>query len=207
MSCLQLRTNIGLEITRLLDRIFTTMTPQQFLLNRLTDFTSHNATRNEEARRITALVNSSPRAAYRDNFVPGHLTGSAWIVDPTTSKVLLLHHAKLNRWLQPGGHADGEYDLAAVALREAQEESGLTSLTLKDGAIFDLDIHTIPERGHEPAHLHFDVRFVVIADSSEPPIVSHESHDVAWFDFTEISQITSDESVLRMARKWLDQHL
>jgi len=190
MSCLQPKRNIGLEIARLLDRIFTTMTPQQFLLNRLTDFTSHNATRNEEARRITELVHSSPRAAYRDNFVPGHLTGSAWIVDPTTSKVLLLHHAKLNRWLQPGGHADGEYDLAAVALREAHEESGLTSLALKDGAIFDLDIHAI-----------------VIADSSEPPIVSHESHDVAWFDFTEISQITSDESVLRMARKWLDQHL
>jgi 8-oxo-dGTP pyrophosphatase MutT (NUDIX family) len=156
--------------------------------------------RSDVAQRTIDLVLSSPRAAYRDNFSPGHLTGSAWVLDPRAEKVLLLHHAKLKRWLQPGGHADGEYDLAAVALREASEESGLASLALADPGIFDIDIHVIPERGEEPEHSHFDVRFVVTADSAIPPVISHESLGAAWVPLHGLKAITSDESVLRMAQ-------
>jgi 8-oxo-dGTP pyrophosphatase MutT (NUDIX family) len=179
------------------------MTPKDKLQEQLFAFAQATPSRREEAQRIAELIASSPRAAYRDNFNPGHLTGSAWVVDPASSKVLLLHHAKLSRWLQPGGHADGEYDLAAVALREASEETGLTSLTLQSGTIFDIDIHAIPARGHEPAHLHFDVRYVVTADSTETPRISDESRDVAWLEFGTITQVTSDKSVLRMAQIWL----
>jgi 8-oxo-dGTP pyrophosphatase MutT (NUDIX family) len=177
---------------------------QQQLIDRVRTFASRNTERREVANRVIELICSSPRAAYRDNFSPGHLTGSAWVVDPVASQVLLLHHAKLGRWLQPGGHADGEYDIAAVALREAQEESGLTTLRLIEAEIFDIDIHRIPERAHEPEHYHFDIRFVVAADSQEQPVISHESHGAKWVKIDEIGTLTSDESVLRMARMFVE---
>src|ERR1022692_1433569 len=84
----------------------------------------------------------------------GHLTGSAWIVDKAHTRTLLTHHRKLDKWLQLGGHADGDPDLLAVAMREAREESGLTKLRAASVEIFDLDRHWIPERKAEPAHWH-----------------------------------------------------
>ena len=96
----------------------------------------------------------------------GHITGSAWVVDIAGNRVLLADHAKLGRWLQPGGHSDGDPDTLAVALREAREESGLDVRALDD-AIFDIDVHRIPARGDEPAHLHFDVRFLVQAEHDQ----------------------------------------
>ena len=132
----------------------------------------------------------------------GHFTGSAWLVSVDGERVLLTHHRKLDRWLQLGGHADGDGDLAAVALREAEEESGMSGLCL-EGGIFDLDRHQIPARGDEPAHWHYDVRFVVRA-SSEAFEVSEESHSLAWRSIAGIAaDATADESLRRMARKWL----
>ena len=78
--------------------------------------------------------------------VPGHLTGSAWVVTPDRSRTLLTHHLKLDKWLQLGGHADGDGDLLAVALREAREESGLTRIRALSADVFDLDRHWIPPR-------------------------------------------------------------
>jgi 8-oxo-dGTP pyrophosphatase MutT (NUDIX family) len=135
--------------------------------------------------------------------VPGHLTGSAWLLDGTSRRVLLTHHRKLNKWLQLGGHADGDGDLARVALREAEEESGLSDLIVEP-EIFDLDRHMIPARGNEPAHWHYDVRFVVHAGESEAFVVTDESHALAWREIAEIAVDSSvDESVRCMARKWL----
>ena len=132
----------------------------------------------------------------------GHFTGSAWLVSVDGERVLLTHHRKLGRWLQLGGHADGDGDLAAVALREAEEESGLSGLAL-EGGIFDLDRHLIPARGDEPAHWHYDVRFVVRA-SDEVFRVSEESHSLAWKSIAEIAaDTTADDSMRRMALKWL----
>jgi 8-oxo-dGTP pyrophosphatase MutT (NUDIX family) len=134
---------------------------------------------------------------------PGHFTGSAWVVSVDGERALLLHHRKLGRWLQPGGHADGDGDLASVALREAEEETGLTGLRI-EGGVFDLDRHLIPARGNEPAHYHYDVRFVVKAGASEDFIVSEESHALKWLPVAEIAADSrADESVRRMARKWL----
>lgn len=132
----------------------------------------------------------------------GHVTGSAWVVDQTGKKVLLTHHRKLNRWLQLGGHADGDSDVLAVAMREVEEESGLEQVQPCSSEIFDIDIHPIPLRGSEAAHLHYDIRFAFVNVGSEAYCVSDESHDLRWIDLQELSKVTQEESMRRMARKW-----
>lgn len=133
----------------------------------------------------------------------GHFTGSSWLVSADGQRVLLTHHRKLDRWLQLGGHADGEDDLARVALIEAGEESGLSGLVL-EGGIFDLDRHLIPARKSDPDHYHYDVRYVVRATDHEEYVVGDESHDLAWRPIRElVDEPGLDESVRRMARRWL----
>jgi 8-oxo-dGTP pyrophosphatase MutT (NUDIX family) len=133
----------------------------------------------------------------------GHFTGGAWLVSGDGRRVLLTHHRKLERWLQLGGHADGDTDLARVTLREAEEESGLTDLVVEPD-IFDLDRHWIPERKSEPGHWHYDVRYVVRATGSEEFVVSEESLELAWRDIASIAADDSaDESLRRMACRWL----
>jgi len=131
----------------------------------------------------------------------GHLTGSAWILSADRSKVLLTHHHKLDRWLQLGGHADGDPDMVSVALREASEESGLTNLRVASGELFDFDRHEIPARGDEPAHWHFDFRFVIEADPAEPLMISSESKDLAWVEIGRVTSLNPEESMARMVRK------
>ncbi|MGB0133229.1 NUDIX hydrolase [Dokdonella sp.] len=133
----------------------------------------------------------------------GHFTGSAWLVSADGLRVLLTHHRKLNRWLQLGGHADGEPDSSLVALQEAREESGLPGLIVEP-EIFDLDRHWIPEHGGVPGHWHLDIRHVVRTTRSEEFVVSDESHALAWRDISEIAvDPDADESLRRMALRWL----
>ena len=132
----------------------------------------------------------------------GHITGSAWIVNNAGTHTLLTHHKKMNKWMQPGGHADGESDVLRVAIREADEESGLTQLQVEDAKIFDVDIHQIPARGSEAQHLHYDIRFALRAHGSEKFIVSDESHDLAWVEIAQLADYSSEESMLRMTQKW-----
>ena len=153
----------------------------------------------EVAQQILAFIHEHPDAAARSNLY-GHLTGSAWVVNRARDKVLLLHHKKLNRWMQLGGHADGEFDLLSVALREAREESGLSRIETVSGAVFDVDIHEIPAWKDVPRHFHFDVRFLLCGDDSETPIQNDESNGVAWVPLHDIAAYTEEESVLRMAR-------
>ncbi len=132
----------------------------------------------------------------------GHVTGSAWIINPEKTHCLLVFHKKLKRWLQPGGHADGMENVFLVAKKEAEEETGLLNLHAPTGEIFDLDIHVIPERNQEPAHKHYDLRYLFIADPSEPLQTSEESLDLAWIPFDQLSKMTENNaSILRMAEK------
>ncbi|MDN5781647.1 MAG: NUDIX hydrolase [Luteimonas sp.] len=133
----------------------------------------------------------------------GHFTASAWLVDRSGTRILLTHHRKLGMWLQLGGHADGDRDLARTALREAEEESGLADLQVVPG-IFDLDRHRIPEHKGVPAHWHYDVRYLVQAGDDEDFVVSDESHALAWRDIASLAgDEDADASLRRMARKWL----
>lgn len=133
----------------------------------------------------------------------GHFTASAWLLDRAGARVLLTHHRKLGIWVQLGGHADGDRDLARVALREAEEESGLAGLRV-DPEIFDLDRHWIPEYKGVPGHWHYDVRYVVQVGDSEDFVVGEESHALAWRDIRAISaDAGADASLRRMAGKWL----
>jgi 8-oxo-dGTP pyrophosphatase MutT (NUDIX family) len=142
-----------------------------------------------------------PGAFHRDH-LPGHITGSAWIVNQDVSKILLVLHAKLGRWLQPGGHADGEENVLAVARREAEEETGLKKLHTLSPAIFDLDIHPIPARPNFPAHLHYDVRFLLQASEREKLVISEESTGLRWFSLKEIPGLTgNNKSIMRMLVK------
>ncbi|KRA52601.1 NUDIX hydrolase [Pseudoxanthomonas sp. Root65] len=131
----------------------------------------------------------------------GHLTGGVWLVSGDGRRVLLTHHRKLDRWLQLGGHADGDTDMARVTLKEAEEESGLSDLSV-EGDIFDLDRHWIPERKEVPGHWHYDVRYVVRANGGEDYVVSEESLDLAWREIASLAD-DADASIRRMARKWL----
>jgi len=143
--------------------------------------------------------------AFEREFAIGHFTGSAWLVSADGSRVLLTHHRKLGLWLQLGGHADGDTDLMRVALREAEEESGLDGLDV-DPEIFDLDRHRIPERGDDPEHWHYDVRYVVHAGTNEAFVVSDESHALAWREIADVARDeTADASVRRMAGKWVSR--
>lgn len=151
-------------------------------------------------QRFRSLLENHEDCFQRDCW-HGHITGSAWLVSPDCQQLLLTHHRKLNMWLQLGGHSDGEPDTPQVALREAREESGL-AVALIDPQIFDLDVHEIPARKTDPAHYHFDVRYQIQAASLEFQ-VSAESLALAWVKIDELARYTTEESILRMRRKWL----
>jgi 8-oxo-dGTP pyrophosphatase MutT (NUDIX family) len=149
-------------------------------------------------RRILAFVARHPDALLR-TCTEGHLTGSALVVDPATEQILLLFHAKVRRWLQPGGHADGDGDLAHVALREATEETGLEGLRVVTPAI-DLDVHVFRDaRGHDPDHLHLDVRHLVLTPPGSVVATNHESDGHAWVSELDLQHYEVDPGTVRMA--------
>lgn len=145
---------------------------------------------------------------------PGHITAAAWILSTDRRRALLAHHRKLDRWLQLGGHADGQWHVEEVALREAREESGLARFDIVpiDGVLmpFDIDVHEIPARYDasgqmiEDAHEHHDIRFLLIAHSDHEICVSEESHELAWCTPDEVLERTNEESIVRMLNKALE---
>ncbi len=134
---------------------------------------------------------------------PGHVTGSAWVVNPRRDHVLLLHHRKHDQWFQPGGHADGDADILRVALRETSEETGLdpTHIRLVEGSVFDVDIHTIPASARGPRHEHIDIRFLVEMDDDLEIPGNDESHQVLWVALRDVPRFNNNRSTYRMVEK------
>lgn len=145
---------------------------------------------------VLAWIDAHPDALSR-TCLDGHLTASALVVDAAGERALLTLHAKLGRWLQLGGHLDGDANLPGSALREAREESGIAGLTI-DPEILDLDNHRIPARAGEPEHWHLDARFLVRAPAGAVPTLSAESKALRWFAPAELGEIETDDSVRRL---------
>ena len=141
-----------------------------------------------------------PRCFYRDH-LPGHITGSVWITNQRHTKVLLIHHAKLNKWLQPGGHADGVENILLVAKKELEEETGISEVHQIQHSLFDIDIHQIPANADFPAHYHYDIRFLFRTEESNHLNTNHESLDVQWVPLAAIETYSTEKSVLRMKDK------
>src|SRR3569832_556955 len=154
------------------------------LLDQLARYEPYDEDERAMYDRLRRFVEQEPRCFERTLQV-GHVTGSAWIVDHAHTHVLLPHHRKLDRWLQLGGHADGEAEVLSVALREAREESGLAEITPIMAGIFDSDVHVIPARGDEPQHKHNNKHKQQKTDRTLPLVICSESKDLAWVSLDE----------------------
>ncbi len=135
-------------------------------------------------------------AFYRTNLI-AHMTASAWVVNPAHDKVLMVYHRIYDSWSWTGGHADGDEDLARVALREVREETGVKSARLLSRDIFSLESLTVD--GHEkhgayvPSHLHLNVTYLLEADDTDPLTVCREENSgVGWFGLEEALLASSE---------------
>ena len=133
----------------------------------------------------------------------GHVTGSSWVVNPSRTHALMLHHRKLDLWLQPGGHADGNTDIHNVVIKETSEESGIAieDIKLLSSDIFDVDVHTIYANQYDPRHEHYDIRFILEIDDNQVIPGNDESHQIGWVALNDIPQFNNFRSLYRMTRK------
>ncbi len=153
----------------------------------------------ESLRAMRRLIAGPGDVLSHRHFEVGHFTASAFVTDESLEHMLLVHHRKLGLWLQPGGHVEpADTSLLAAAIREVGEETGLdaTPSGPHGTALFDIDIHAIPERWPDPPHLHHDLRFHLIAPL-DPPIVTAEVLDVRWVPISRVGEFADDTSVLR----------
>jgi hypothetical protein len=164
----------------------------------LKDYFAEDPAEQEDKAKMLDFISREPQCFER-GCQDGHFTGSCWLEDFRGSAALLTHHKKFNEWLQLGGHADGDNDLLQVALKEAQEESGLPVEPVLN-KIFDIGVHFIPPHEDTTQHYHYDVRFYLRATEDKPFTVSEESHDLKWIEREE--QLPNNYCVQRMFRKW-----
>ncbi|WP_293577113.1 NUDIX hydrolase [Phaeobacter sp.] len=150
-------------------------------------------------QRIVGFCNSEPKAFDRDP-ATGHVTGSAFVLSADRRSVLLCHHRKLDRWLQLGGHCDGLADAYFTAWKEAYEESGLRRIRPLSQRVIDVDIHMIPQTPREVAHLHYDVRYLFVAEAGQIA-ASAESKALAWVPLNRLQEVTDAPSVLVLTEK------
>lgn len=133
----------------------------------------------------------------------GHITASAFLLNKDHTHALLMHHTKLDKWFQLGGHCDGNSNVLDVAIKEAQEESGIMGIEPVSPSIFDIDIHLIPANKKEKEHYHYDVRFLLHVTSDEEFVQNSESKELRWISKNRNDLPTHSESVVRMFNKWI----
>lgn len=174
------------------------MTSRHAALQRL--LAAYEPSTSSEAQHLASILDvlsSKPSAFDRDEYEPGHITASAFVVHPSEPAAALMRHRKLGRWLQPGGHVEPEdEDIESAARREVAEEIGISELV--SFGVADVDVHVFPERADQPRHLHLDVRIGFIA-GSDRLVESSESDGVRWATFGEMQRM--EESLARPARR------
>ena len=168
----------------------------------LQNYMPHDTWEQECKNRMLQFIKDYPNCFERSLDI-GHFTGSAWLLNPDQTKALLTHHTKLDKWVQLGGHCDGNPDILTVAITEAQEESGIQYIAPVSKTIFDIDIHLVPARGEQKEHYHYDVRFLLQAIETESFIQNHESKELRWISKNRNDLPTSSRSVVRIFDKWL----
>ncbi len=175
---------------------------RQDLLNYLRSHRSLFMDEQVHVQRAIDYIENNPDCFERGH-TPLHVTGSAWVVNPQRDLVLLVHHGKLHQWFQPGGHADGDPDVLRVAMREAQEESGVDAshIHLLAPVVFDVDMHQVPTTQVAPAHGHIDIRFLLEIDDVHDVPGSDESHEVKWVPLYRVSAFNNNRSTYRMVEK------
>jgi 8-oxo-dGTP pyrophosphatase MutT (NUDIX family) len=175
---------------------------RDLLIRELSEYRPADLNEREHVWRTLELLHLRGAVASRHHFGPGHITASAFIIDPHSQKLLLHHHRRLDRWLQMGGHLDHGESAREAALREAREESGLQLITPASEEIFDVDVHTIPSGKSEPDHIHYDLRFLFTASTNDPLArAEEESLDLKWFDYDEAERAMNEEASSRVIRK------
>ena len=177
---------------------------RQIITQLLSEYSTRYPAEAETTERYQQFV-AQHEDCFERSQLAGHVTGSAWLLNSTGTHVLLTHHRKLDIWVQLGGHADGDPNPLNVALREANEESGIANITTIADTLFDIDIHLIPARNSEPAHYHYDARFLLQTTTSDAYLVSDESHALEWVDINRIEHKTAEASMLRMAHKCMSR--
>lgn len=176
------------------------MSRASVLIEQLRAYTPVDALEAEHHRAIIGLLTNTHEPFSRHSFDPGHITASCFIVDG--DRLLLHRHRRLGRWLQMGGHVEGEETPQDAALREGAEESGLNDLAFLCDGVFDVDVHAIPAGKGEPDHRHFDVRF--LAHTAHPGSISidpSESDDLAWVPLDAAAALMNEEASSRVVRK------
>lgn len=161
---------------------------------------------------VRNFVRFNPDCLFREN-LNGHMTGSTLIVNQDYSQTLLTYHRKLKKWLQLGGHADGQANIRDVAFREAIEESGIknfdfiqfvspeTKLKMANSMLpFDVDCHFIPKHGKIEEHFHYDFRYLLVAWEYTYKL-SYESIDLKWVPISDMALYTSEQSMMRLIEK------
>jgi len=185
-----------------------TTRPHHDLSTLLDNYTSFDKFEALHIQQLRTFLEGTDNAYDRSNLL-AHVVADAWILSPDFTKVVLVEHKLNNRWMAPGGHCDGDPDVYATALRETEEETGLTGIKPLVSGIFDINCGCVPDRSKGeifiPRHFHFDVCFAFVATSEQPLKISDESTDLQWVSVADIPQLNFFPEHMRRYEKTLQK--
>lgn len=180
---------------------------RNFLLQQLEEYKKKSSLKDQATANNFLNFVRKHENCFERSLEVGHLTASSLLLNEDGSACLFTLHKKLGKWLQLGGHADGESNLLKVSIKEAQEESGILDILPISEEIFDLDIHIFPKTPQVKQHIHYDVRYLLKVLKNAPFVVSDESIDLKWISLRDFEKYKLESSILRMRDKLKEANL